>query len=82
VTHLDMVHNNINASGDVVVQRNQALRNVQKLREKLVKNGYSPDEIDAFLHDKDLKQAEDMQKAARVIIFNKSDFQIVPKAFN
>ena len=33
----------VNTEGDVVIERNQAQRNAKRLREELIKSGYSPE---------------------------------------
>ena len=42
----------VNTEGDVVLERNQAQRNAKRLREELIKSGYSPEQIDDYLAKK------------------------------
>jgi hypothetical protein len=72
----------VNTEGDVVLERNQAQRNARRLREELIKSGYSPEVIDRFLAKKSEVQRANMQKAIVGLFFKNTDFNIIPKALN
>lgn len=57
-------------------------RNVKALKDFLVKQGYSDDEIQGYLDEKNDKQKSNMHRAIVGLFFKKSDFKIIPKAFN
>ena len=57
-------------------------RNVKALKDFLVKQGYSEDEIQGYLDEKNDKQKSNMHRAIVGLFFKKSDFKIIPKAFN
>ena len=42
----------INTEGDVVLERNEMLRNVKALRDFLTQQGYEPEQIDEFIERK------------------------------
>lgn len=72
----------VNTEGDVVLERNQAQRNAKRLREELIKSGYSEEQIDDYLAKKSETQRSNMQKAVVGLFFKNTDFNIIPKALN
>ena len=72
----------VNTEGDVVLERNQAQRNAKRLREELIRSGYSPEQIDEYLAQKAEQQRANMQKAVVGLFFKNTDFNIIPKALN
>jgi len=57
-------------------------RNVKALKDFLVKQGYNEDEIQKYLDEKNDKQKSNMHRAIVGLFFKKSEFKIIPKAFN
>jgi len=72
----------VNTEGEVVMKRNQLARQSQQMQRQLVKLGYTPQFITAYLENKAVKQRADMQRGIITLFFKNSDFSIVPKAFN
>lgn len=72
----------VNTEGDVVLERNKAQRNAKRLRDELIKAGYSPEMIDNYLAKKSEQQRANMQKAVVGLFFKNTDFNIIPKALN
>ncbi|CDW85127.1 UNKNOWN [Stylonychia lemnae] len=72
----------INTEGDVVLERNEMKRNVKALKDFLMKQGYSEDEIEKYLEDKTNTQKGNMHRALVSLFFKKSEFNIMPKAIN
>ena len=57
-------------------------RNVKALRDFLMKQGYSAEDIDEYVNGKASVQRGNMQRAVVSLFFKKSDFNIMPKAMN
>jgi hypothetical protein len=72
----------VNTEGTVVLERNETRRNVKALRDFLLTQGYTPDDINQFLSKKNEQQRSQMHRAIVGLFFRKSDFEIIPKAFN
>ena len=70
----------INTEGDVVLERNEMSRNVMALKKFLVKQGYDPEQIEAYLNEKKDLQDTNMRKAVIGFFFKNSDFEILPRA--
>lgn len=65
-----------------MIERNEMRRNVKALRDFLQGQGYSPDDINEYLARKNEQQRSQMHRAIVGLFFRKSDFEIIPKAFN
>lgn len=57
-------------------------RNVKALRDYLLKQGYTEEEIDEYVSGKTSQQKGNMHRAVVSLFFKKSDFAIMPKAMN
>lgn len=66
----------------MVLERNEMKRNVKALKDFLVSQGYTPQQIEQFLEDKTAQQRSTMHRAIVSLFFKKSDFSIMPKAMN
>jgi hypothetical protein len=60
--------------GNVVLERNEAMRQAKAMRDYLVNSGYSPEEIEDYLNDKAANQKQNMQKGVIGMFFAKSEF--------
>ena len=65
-----------------MLERNEMRRNVKALRDFLLKQGYSPEEIDDYVNGKANVQNGNMHRAVVSLFFKKSEFNIMPKAMN
>jgi hypothetical protein len=57
-------------------------RNVKALKDFLVSQGYSPEQLSQYLEDKATHQRATMHRAIVSLFFRRSDFSIMPKAMN
>ncbi len=64
------------------MRKNEIQRNINALRRYLIKAGYSPEQIDTYVEKKILMQKGNMQRGIVGMFFKKSEFNVVPKAFN
>lgn len=64
------------------MERNEMRRNVKALRDFLLKQGYTEEQIDKYLEEKTAQQKGNMHRAIVSLFFKKSDFNIMPKAMN
>jgi len=81
-TKCEGIAETVNTEGDVVLLRNDQMRQAKAMRDALVRSGYSPEEIEEYLNQKAATQKNNMQKGIIGLFFQNSEFQIMPKAFN
>lgn len=64
------------------MRRNELRRNANVLRQQLIDAGYDDEQIDSYLESKSFTQRTNMSKGIIGLFFQKSEFNIVPKALN
>lgn len=63
------------------MKRNQAMRHALAMKEYLVNSGYKPEFIEEYLNDKAETQKTNMRRGVIGLFYNRSQFDVYPKAF-